>query len=63
MVLTIYLATAATGLSAMVLGRASWFQAVLLGWQVVLVVAMIALLERGTRRRGPFTPDRHDPQE
>lgn len=55
-VLTIYLATAATGLSAMLLSRASWFQAVLLGWQTVLVVLIIALLERGGLRNGQAPP-------
>lgn len=44
-VLTIYLATAATGLSAIVLPRVEWWMAVLLLAQCVCVVAIIAILE------------------
>ncbi len=44
-VLTIYLATAATGLPAIVLPRVSWPYAVLLLGQCLCVVAIIAILE------------------
>ncbi|UCE62059.1 MAG: undecaprenyl/decaprenyl-phosphate alpha-N-acetylglucosaminyl 1-phosphate transferase, partial [Phycisphaerales bacterium] len=44
-VLTIYLATAATGLPAIVLPRVDWLLAVLLLAQCLCVVAMIAILE------------------
>ncbi|MBN1341157.1 MAG: undecaprenyl/decaprenyl-phosphate alpha-N-acetylglucosaminyl 1-phosphate transferase [Phycisphaerae bacterium] len=48
-VLTIYLASAATGLSAIMLGRATWTEAVLVGIQCLAVVLIIALLERAPR--------------
>jgi len=49
-VLTIYLATAATGLSAIVLPRVTWSSASLLLVQCLCVVIMIAVLEHaGTR--------------
>lgn len=51
-VLTIYLATAATGLPAIVLPRVGWNLAVLLLLQCVCVVAMIAVLEHA----GPANP-------
>lgn len=52
-VLTIYLATAATGLPAIVLPRVSWPMAVLLLVQCVCVVLMIAILEHvGTAGKG-----------
>jgi len=44
-VLTIYLATAATGLPAMLLPRANWTSAVLIFAQTVCVVCIIAILE------------------
>jgi len=44
-VLTIYLATAATGLSAVVLPRVDWPSAALLLGQCLCVVVMIAVLE------------------
>jgi UDP-GlcNAc:undecaprenyl-phosphate GlcNAc-1-phosphate transferase len=50
-VLTIYLATAATGLPAIVLARVDWVAAVFLLAQCVCVVAMIAILEH----TGPST--------
>lgn len=51
-VLTIYLATAATALPAMILPRASWDTGILLLLQCVCVVFMIAVLEHtGQRHR------------
>ena len=44
-VLTIYLATAATGLPAIILPTVDWPVAVLLLLQCLAVVAMIAILE------------------
>jgi len=44
-VLTIYLATAATGLPAIALARVDWTTAILLLVQCACVVAMIAILE------------------
>lgn len=44
-VLTIYLATAATGLPAIILPHVSWTSAMLLLLQCACVVAMIAMLE------------------
>jgi UDP-GlcNAc:undecaprenyl-phosphate GlcNAc-1-phosphate transferase len=44
-VLTIYLATAATGLPAMLLPHATWFRAVIIFAQCVCVVCIIAILE------------------
>jgi len=44
-VCTIYLATAATGLPAMLLPRADWFSAVLIFAQTLCVVLIIAILE------------------
>jgi UDP-GlcNAc:undecaprenyl-phosphate GlcNAc-1-phosphate transferase len=44
-VCTIYLATAATGLPAMILPRAEWFSALLILAQTVCVVLIIAVLE------------------
>lgn len=50
-VLTIYLATAATALPAVVLPRLHWAEALLLLVQCVCVVIMIAVLEAGGRTR------------
>jgi UDP-GlcNAc:undecaprenyl-phosphate GlcNAc-1-phosphate transferase len=50
-VLTIYLATAATGLAAVLLPMASWPLAVLVLTQTSCVVGMIAVLEFGRRDR------------
>jgi hypothetical protein len=44
-VLSIYLATAATGLPAIILPKLDWFGAVLVLIQCLCVVAMIAILE------------------
>ena len=52
-VLTIYLATAATGLPAIVLPRVEWGYAVLLLFQCLCVVIMIAILEHA------FPPNEH----
>ncbi len=52
-VLTIYLATAATGLPAIVLAKVDWPAAILLLVQCCCVVAMIAILEH----TGPSTND------
>jgi UDP-GlcNAc:undecaprenyl-phosphate GlcNAc-1-phosphate transferase len=49
-VLTIYLATAATGLPAIILSRVDWFGAGLLFGQCLCVVVMIALLEQSASR-------------
>jgi UDP-GlcNAc:undecaprenyl-phosphate GlcNAc-1-phosphate transferase len=54
--LTIYLATAATGLSAMLLSRATWLQALLLGGQALLVVLLIALIEQGVSSKADDPP-------
>ena len=54
--LTIYLATAATGLSAMLLSRATWPQALLLGGQALSVVLLIALIEQGVSSKADDTP-------
>ncbi len=51
-VLTIYLATAATGLSAVVLPRVSWGGAVLLLVQCLCVLVMVAILEHAPGRKG-----------
>jgi UDP-GlcNAc:undecaprenyl-phosphate GlcNAc-1-phosphate transferase len=50
-VLTIYLATAATGLPAIVVPRVDWTSAALLAGQCVCVVLMIAILEHTPLRR------------
>ena len=52
-VLTIYLATAATGLPAIILPRVAWLEAVLIMLQCLCVVVMIAILEH----TGPSTKD------
>jgi UDP-GlcNAc:undecaprenyl-phosphate GlcNAc-1-phosphate transferase len=48
-VLTIYLASAATGLSAIPLGRAGWVEAVIVAVQCLTVVLIIAILEQAPR--------------
>lgn len=55
-VLTIYLATAATGLSAVVLPRVSWSGAVLLLTQCLCVLVMVAILEHAPGRTGDGDP-------
>jgi UDP-GlcNAc:undecaprenyl-phosphate/decaprenyl-phosphate GlcNAc-1-phosphate transferase len=45
MVLTIYLATATTGMSALLLPRVNWFEAVLLFVQCLCVLSIVAILE------------------
>lgn len=55
-VLTIYLATAATGLSAVVLPRVSWGGAVLLLVQCLCVLVMVAILEHAPGRNGGTDP-------
>ncbi|HRX84510.1 MAG TPA: MraY family glycosyltransferase [Phycisphaerae bacterium] len=56
-VLTIYLATAATGLPAMLLPHATWFSAILIFAQTVCVVLIIAILEHvPTKHRAPGEP-------
>ncbi|MCB9849172.1 MAG: undecaprenyl/decaprenyl-phosphate alpha-N-acetylglucosaminyl 1-phosphate transferase [Phycisphaerales bacterium] len=50
-VLTIYLATAATGLPAMLLPHANWFSAALILGQTVCVVMIIAILEHVPDKR------------
>ncbi|MEK6799608.1 MAG: MraY family glycosyltransferase [Planctomycetota bacterium] len=52
-VLTIYLATAATGLPAIILPRVEWTTAVLLLLQCACVVAIIAILEHSGGRGEP----------
>jgi UDP-GlcNAc:undecaprenyl-phosphate GlcNAc-1-phosphate transferase len=52
-VLTIYLATAATALPAIVLPRLRWLEAVLLLLQCLCVVLMIAVLERPSKPKTP----------
>jgi len=48
-ILTIYLATLTTGLSAMLLKRCDWYDAVLVAVQCLCVVLIIATLERAPR--------------
>lgn len=59
-VYTVYLATAATGLPAIVLPRVSWSVAVLLVLQCLCVVTMIAVLEHADadRHDAPSSSDR-----
>jgi UDP-GlcNAc:undecaprenyl-phosphate GlcNAc-1-phosphate transferase len=54
--LTIYLATAATGLPAMLLPHADWFSAALIFAQTVCVVLIIAILEHVSPPGGPPLP-------
>ncbi len=48
-VLTIYLATVATGLSATLLGHADWTDAILVAAQCLAIVLIIAILEQAPR--------------
>ncbi len=52
----ILLATAATGLSGVMLGRVPGWMAAVLGVQAAAVIAMLALLEFGGERRGDQSP-------
>lgn len=61
-VLTIYLATAATGLSAVVVPRVPWPSAVLLLVQCACVVLIIAILEHTTIARNNDPRRENDPQ-
>jgi hypothetical protein len=56
-VVTIYLATAATGLPAIALPRVDWFIAVLLLVQCLCVLTMVAILEHAAPSGGPSDQD------
>ncbi len=50
-VLTIYLATAACGLGALLLYQVDWIGAVVIGLSVLSVLGLIAILESTARRK------------
>jgi UDP-GlcNAc:undecaprenyl-phosphate GlcNAc-1-phosphate transferase len=54
-VMTIYLATAATGVSAILLPHASWPGAVLIFTQTICIVLIVAILEHAPMRGGSTT--------